>query len=239
MRFTALTIFEDFFGGPLSQGLIKIAQDRGLIKINILDIRDWTQDKHRQVDDYSYGGGPGMVLKPGPIFRAVESVLPGKVILPSPSGRRLNQSMLQELSKEKHLIIICGRYEDVDERVKEKLVDLEISMGDYVLSGGELPALVLIEGITRLVEGALGNKESVGQDSFTSGLLDYPHYTRPEDFRGMRVPEVLLSGNHRQIENWRRRKALEKTAKQRPDLLDKAELTKEDLEFLEKLRRKR
>jgi len=236
MRFTVLTIFKDFFGGPLSQGLIKIARDKGLIKIDLLDIRDWTQDKHRQVDDYSYGGGPGMVLKPGPIFRSVESVLPGKVILPSPSGRRLNQSILEGLSKEEHLIIICGRYEDVDERVREKLVDLEISMGDYVLSGGELPALVLIEGITRLLEGALGNEESAQKDSFSSGLLDHPHYTRPEDFRGLKVPEVLLSGNHRQIEIWRRRKALEKTAEQRPDLLDKAELTKEDQKILEELK---
>ena len=236
MRWTVLTIFKDFFGGPLSQGLIKIARDKGLIKINLLDIRDWTQDKHRQVDDYSYGGGPGMVLKPEPIFRSVESVLPGKVILPSPSGRRLNQSILEGLAKEEHLIIICGRYEDVDERVKEKLVDLEVSIGDYCISGGELPALVLIEGITRLLKGALGNEESAQKDSFSSGLLDHPHYTRPEDFRGLKVPEVLLSGNHRQIEIWRRRKALEKTAKQRPDLLDKAELTKEDQKILEELK---
>lgn len=236
MRFAVLTIFKNFFGGPLDEGLIKIARDKGLIKINLLDIRDWTQDKHRQVDDYSYGGGPGMVLKPGPIFRAVESVLPGKVILPSPSGRKLNQSILEELKKEEHLIIICGRYEDVDERVKEKLVDLEISIGDYVLSGGEIPTLVLIEGITRLLEGALGNEESAKKDSFSSNLLDHPHYTRPEDFRGLRVPEVLLSGNHRQIESWRRRKALEKTFRRRPDLLEKAGLTEEDLKFLEELK---
>jgi tRNA (guanine37-N1)-methyltransferase len=202
--------------------LLGKAIEGGVLDLRLHDIRDFATDRHRQVDDESYGGGPGMVRKPEPIFAAVGSLGEGpkRVILLSPAGRRLDQALVRELSREPWLVMICGRYEGVDERVAEGLPAEEISIGDYVLSGGEVPALALLEAVTRLVPGVIGKEESHERDSFEDGMLDHPHYTRPAEFRGMRVPEVLLSGDHGKIERWRREAALEKTRRNRPDLLE-------------------
>lgn len=223
MRIDILTIFPDIFQGPLRQSLLGRAVEAGVLDVRVHDIRDHTADRHRQVDDESYGGGPGMVMKPEPIFSAVESLGDGpkRVLLLSPAGRRLDQSLVRELSGEPWLVLVCGRYEGVDERVVEGLPAEEVSIGDYVLSGGEVPALVLLEAVTRLVPGVIGRDESHQRDSFgEDGLLDHPHYTRPAEFRGLHVPEVLLSGNHAEIERWRREAALRKTRQNRPDLLE-------------------
>lgn len=254
MLFDVLTIFPDFFRSILEHGLLKRAVASGHVTIRLRDLRDYTDDRHRTVDDRPFGGGPGMVFKPEPVFRAVEALqseAPGKnlpVVLLSPQGRLLTQSVANELAQAPGMILICGRYEGVDERVAENLATDEISIGDFVLSGGELAAAVVMEATIRLLPGVLGNEESRAQDSFADsaagpaadscGLLDCPHYTRPAEFRDWKVPEVLLSGNHEQIRRWRRQRSLEKTWKRRPDLLAKAHLSKEDQEWLAYLERK-
>jgi tRNA (guanine37-N1)-methyltransferase len=224
VRIDILTIFPAIFESPLRESLLGRAIESGLLDVRVHDIRDFATDKHRQVDDESYGGGPGMVLKPEPLFAAVESLGEGarRRILLSPAGRRLDQALAGELAAESWLVLICGRYEGVDERVVEGLPAEELSIGDYVLSGGEVPALVVLEAVTRLVPGVIGREESHERDSFgEQGLLDHPHYTRPAEFRGMRVPETLLSGDHAAIERWRREAAVEKTRRNRPDLLER------------------
>ena len=265
-RVDILTIFPDFFRGPLDYGILRRARETGLVEINIHDLRAFTKDKHRTVDDRPFGGGEGMVLKPEPIFECLESfgdvasrelrLSPGgkqSVVLLSAQGRRFDQSLAAELSALDRIVLICGRYEGVDERISEHLADREVSIGDYVLSGGELGAAVIVDTITRLIPGAVGNQASTRQESFTEhaelagdgpsstcvsgGLLDYPHYTRPADFRGMAVPEVLVNGNHDQIRNWRRKTALAKTLRNRPDLLERVVLTAEDEELLAQIKR--
>jgi tRNA (guanine37-N1)-methyltransferase len=224
VRIDIVTIFPGIFETPLRESLLGRAIEAGLLDVRVHDLRDSTTDKHRQVDDESYGGGPGMVLKPEPLFAAVESLGAGerRTLLLSPAGRRLDQDFARELAIEPWLVLICGRYEGVDERVVEGLPAEEVSIGDYVVAGGEVPALVVLEAVTRLVPGVIGREESHEQDSFgDEGVLDYPHYTRPAEFRGMRVPETLLSGNHAEIERWRREAALEKTRRNRPDLLER------------------
>lgn len=230
LRFDILTLFPSMFEGPFHSSIIQRARSRGLIAIGIHNIRDYTTDRHHTADDYPYGGGAGMVMKPGPIFAAVEATLaearasnPGlersDVILLTPQGRLFRQSMAEELSRHQHLVLICGHYEGVDERVREHLVTDEISIGDYVLTGGEIPAMVIVDAVTRLVPGVLGSQESAFEESHASGLLEYPQYTRPPVFRGWAVPDVLLSGNHEAIARWRRQQALLRTLRRRPDLL--------------------
>ena len=224
MRIDIVTIFPAIFESPLRESLLGRAAAAGTLDIRLHDIRDQTTDPHRQVDDEPFGGGPGMVMKPEPVFAAVEALGTdrGRTILLSPAGRRLDQALARELSGEPWLVLVCGRYEGVDERIVQGLPAEEISIGDYVLSGGELPALVLVEAVTRLVPGVIGKEESHERDSFgRDGILDHPHYTRPREFRGMAVPDVLLSGNHAAIERWRRDAAVEKTQRNRPDLLGK------------------
>jgi tRNA (guanine37-N1)-methyltransferase len=240
-----LTLFPQIFQGPFSPGIFQRAIDHKLIKINIYNIRDYTHDKHHTVDDYAYGGGAGMVLKPEPIFEAVESVksdisleekggeLP--VILLTPQGRLFSQEIALELSSYSRLILICGRYEGVDERVREHLVTDEISIGDYVLSGGELAAMVVIDAVVRLLPGVLGSEASSLDDSHSSGLLEYPQYTRPAVYKGWSVPEILLSGNHAQIAKWRRQQAIIRTVERRPELLDKANLNLEERRLVNRL----
>jgi len=240
MEFNVLTIFPQMFISPFDCSILKKAQEKGLIKIKVYDIRNFTGDKHRVVDDYPYGGGRGMVLKVEPIVRAIEYVQSegderARVILMSPQGQLLTQKKVQELAKESRLIIICGHYEGVDERVSQYYVDEEISIGDYILTGGELPAMVMIDAIARLVPQVVGSYDSILQDSFFSNLLDYPHYTRPAEFRGKRVPEVLLSGNHQAIARWRRVESLKRTWQRRPDLLKEAVLSPEDQAILQEI----
>jgi tRNA (guanine37-N1)-methyltransferase len=238
MRFDIITIFPEMFAGIFSEGIVKRALDRGRIRIVVHDLRDFTEDKHRQVDDRPFGGLEGMVLKPEPIFRAVEAVREdggGRVCLLSPQGRALDARLARELAGERQVILICGRYEGVDERVAEHLADDEISIGDYVLSGGELAAAVVVDAAARFVPGVVGKEGSVRNDSFAGGLLDYPQYTRPREFRGMKVPQVLFSGDHKKIERWRRKKALEKTARRRPDLVKEDTLAPEDRRLLEEI----
>ena len=221
MRIDVFTIFPAVVEAPLPGSLLGRAIGAGVLDVRVHDLRQWSVDRHRTVDDAPFGGGPGMVMKPEPFFAAVESLDPdrGRVLLMSPAGRRLDQELVRALSSEPHLTILCGRYEGVDERVVDGLPAEEISIGDYVLSGGELPALVLIEAVTRLVPGVIGKEASHEQDSFSAGgLLDHPHYTRPQEFRGMSVPEVLVSGNHGEVDRWRRDAAIEKTRRNRPDL---------------------
>ncbi|HKN80721.1 MAG TPA: tRNA (guanosine(37)-N1)-methyltransferase TrmD [Actinomycetota bacterium] len=224
MRIDVVTIFPGFFESPLRESLLGRAIEAALVDVRVHDLRDSTSDKHRQVDDESYGGGPGMVLKPEPVFAAVESLGSGdrRMLLLSPAGRRLDQDLARELAAEPWLVLICGRYEGVDERVVEGLPAEEVSIGDYVVAGGEVAALVVLEAVTRLVPGVIGREASHERDSFgDEGVLDHPHYTRPAEFRGMRVPETLLSGDHAEIERWRREAALEKTRRNRPDLLER------------------
>jgi tRNA (guanine37-N1)-methyltransferase len=245
MRFDILTIFPEMFRGPFDFGIVRRARERGLVEIVVHDLREFATDKHRSVDDRPFGGGEGMVFKPEPIFRAVESVLGASfdrertaVILLTPQGRVFTHAMAEKLARCDRILLICGRYEGVDERVAEHLATHEISIGDYVLAGGEIPAMVVVEAVVRLVPGALGREASARRESFAEGgILDYPQYTRPADFRGLRVPEVLLSGNHAEIARWRRRMALAKTLRNRPDLLEKAALSEDDLRLLEELRR--
>ena len=240
MKFDIVTIFPAMVRGPLSEGVVGRGMDRGLLDVRVHDLRDYTTDRHRVVDDMPFGGGPGMVLKPEPLFRAVEQVkaergAPGAVILTSPDGRRLTHGEAERLRSLGHIVILCGRYEGVDERVRRHLATDEISIGDYVLSGGELPALVIVDAVARLVPGVVGDEQSVARDSFARGLLDFPQYTRPADFRGMAVPAVLLSGHHREIERWRRREVLARTLERRPDLLADASLEPEDKALLQEL----
>jgi tRNA (guanine37-N1)-methyltransferase len=281
MRIDILTIFPDFFRGPLDYGIVRRAREARLIEIKIHDLREFTKDKHRTVDDRPFGGGEGMVLKPEPIFECVESLgriesrdvrvsgaAEQSVILLSAQGQKLDQALARELSELERLVLICGRYEGVDERISEHLADREVSVGDYVLSGGELGAAVIVDTVTRLIPGAVGNEASTKQESFTAsgearadmgcadksvratrpeapsstcgsgGLLDYPHYTRPADFRGLKVPEVLVNGNHEEIRRWRRKTALAKTLRNRPDLLGRVALSEEDRELVEEIKNK-
>ncbi|HET6713290.1 MAG TPA: tRNA (guanosine(37)-N1)-methyltransferase TrmD [Actinomycetota bacterium] len=221
MRIDVITIFPELVRAPLGQSLLGKAIEAGVLDVFVHDLRDWTDDPHHTVDDAPFGGGPGMVMKPDVWFRAVEALDPdrGRALLLSPAGRRLEQGFVRELAAESHLTLLCGRYEGVDERVVEGLPAEEVSIGDYVLSGGELPALVVIEAVTRLVPGVIGRRESYEQDSFADpGRLDHPHYTRPREFRGMSVPDVLVGGDHGEIERWRREAAEAKTRRNRPDL---------------------
>jgi len=221
VRVDVITIFPGIFEGPLRESLLGKAIAEGLLDVRVHDLREVTTDRHRTTDDEPYGGGPGMVMKAEPLFAAVEALGPdrGRTILLSPAGRRLDRDLVHELAVEPHLVLICGRYEGVDERVVEGLPAEELSIGDYVLSGGELPALVVLEAVARLIPGVIGNQESHERDSFEDGLLDHPHYTRPAEFRGMAVPEVLRSGDHAAVERWRREASLEKTRRNRPDLM--------------------
>jgi len=240
MIFDILTIFPGIFNSPLAESLLKKALDRGVIQVRVQNLRDFTEDRHRTTDDYPYGGGAGMVMKPEPIIRAVEALKgedPDAVsILLTPQGERFHQKMARCMSKQKHYVLICGRYEGLDERVRMAAVDREISIGDYILTGGEIPALVFIEAVSRYLPGFLGCGQSVEEDSFSRGLLEYPQYTRPPVFREMAVPEVLLSGNHAEIEHWRRRESLRRTLLRRPDLLERTALSEEELSFLEELK---
>lgn len=221
MKFDVLTLFPEMFSS-LEQSIIGRAVENEQISINLINIRDFSTDKHKKVDDTPYGGGAGMVMMPDVVYRAYESLesSDAKVIYMSPKGKTLNQEKVEELSKENHLIILCGHYEGIDQRVLDKIVDEEISIGDYVLTGGEIPAMVLIDSVSRYVKGVL-KEDSIKEESFSNGLLEYPQYTRPEIFQGERVPEVLLSGNHQEIDKWRKEKSLEITKKNRPDLLEK------------------
>ena len=237
MRIDILTLFPNMFSGPFDESIIKRAIDRQLVSLAIHNLRDYTSDKHRIVDDSPYGGGPGMVLKPEPLFAAVEAIrgeaqIP--VILLTPQGRLFDQRAAEELATYDQMILICGHYEGVDERVREHLVSDEISIGDYVLSGGELAAMVVVDAVVRQLPGALGSEASAGEDSHASGLLEYPQYTRPQVFRGWGVPEVLLSGNHAKIARWRREQSLLRTLRRRPDLLERINLTDKEKRFLEK-----
>jgi tRNA (guanine37-N1)-methyltransferase len=236
MRFDILTVFPDMFDSPCGCSLLKKARDKGLIDIRFHDIREYTEDKHRMTDDAPYGGGGGMVMKVEPIDRTLQSIVSSEqgvpIILMTPQGDRFDQKMAEELALFPQIVLICGHYEGVDERVRTRLVNREISIGDYVLTGGELSAMVLVDAISRLIPGVLGNSESAGADSFSMGLLEYPHYTRPAEYRGWKVPEVLLSGNHREIEAWRRRESLLRTRKRRPDLLRGAVLTEQEKGWL-------
>lgn len=238
-RYDILTLFPEIVLGPLKESILRQGQEKGLLEIRILNFRNYARDKHRVVDDLPFGGGPGMVLKAEPIFAAVRDCqqdgLPARVILMSPQGRHFDQEAAKELAREDHLIFICGRYKGVDERVREALVTDEISIGDYVLSGGELPALVVIEALARLIPGVLGDEESAKGDSFYGGLLDHPHYTRPARFEGMEVPPILISGHHDQIRRWRRKEALRRTRDRRPDLLRIAPLSEEDRSLLQEI----
>jgi len=266
VRFDVVTIFPEFFRGPFDHGIIRRAREAGLIELQVHDLRNWTHDRHRTVDDRPFGGGEGMVLKPEPIFECMQQLgiasraervaetARESVVLTSASGRMFNQRVAAEMSQLDRIVVICGRYEGVDERVNETIADRELSIGDFVLSGGELAAAVMVDAVIRLVPGALGNEASAWQESFSAversfagdgpdstcgsgGLLDYPHYTRPAEFSGIKVPDVLLGGNHEEIRKWRRRKSLEKTLRNRPDLLRQATLSKQDRIMLEELER--
>jgi tRNA (guanine37-N1)-methyltransferase len=244
MRIDVLTLFPQMFEVPFSFGIFSRAVENGLVNINLHNIRDYTHDKHHIADDYPYGGGAGMVLKPESIFEAVEAIKAGvrnetgrpRIILLTPQGRLFSQKIALELSQEDHLVFICGHYEGVDERVREHLATDEISIGDYVLTGGEIPAMVVIDAVIRLIPGVLGSEESARDDSHTDGLLEYPQYTRPEEYRGWHVPEVLLSGNHGEIARWRREQIILRTLERRPELLDKANLGLEDKKIVERLK---
>ena len=267
MIFDIITIFPDFFRGPLDYGIVRRAREAKLVNVEIHDLRGFAHDRHRTVDDRPFGGGEGMVLKPEPVFECLEALhVPSweeriaggtrqSVVLLSAQGKRLDQAVAQELAALERIVLICGRYEGIDERVGEFLADCELSIGDYVLSGGELAAAVVVDTVTRLIPGAVGNEASTRQESFTAdvarqvterpsstcasgGLLDYPHYTRPAEFRGMAVPEVLISGNHEEIRRWRRRAALDKTFRNRPDLLERVQLSEEDKELLAEIKAK-
>jgi tRNA (guanine37-N1)-methyltransferase len=237
MRIDVLTIFPAMFRGPFEESIVKRAVEKGLVEIHIHDIREWASDRHRTVDDYPFGGGPGMLMKAEPLFSAVESVLGqalerGPIVLLTPQGRLFRQQAAKDFAREQRLVLVCGHYEGVDERVREHLATDEISIGDYVLSGGELPAMVVADAVVREIPGVLGAADASVEESFAQGLLEYPQYTRPADFRGLAVPEVLLSGNHGEIARWRRRERLLRTLRRRPDLLAQAELTEAERRWL-------
>jgi tRNA (guanine37-N1)-methyltransferase len=237
MRFDVLTLFPAMIEGPLSESILKRAQDANLIEVHTHQLRDWATDKHHTVDDSAFGGGPGMVMKPDPLFAAVEDIQPlaqppAQVVLLTPQGRTLNSPLVRELAQVERLLLVCGRYEGVDERVREHLVDREISIGDIVVSGGELPALILIDAVSRQIPGVLGADDALAEESFDDNLLEYPQYTRPADFREWSVPDVLRSGNHAEVDRWRRRQRILRTSQRRPDLLAAADLTEEERAWL-------
>jgi tRNA (guanine37-N1)-methyltransferase len=246
MQFDVFTILPEVFPTYLDTSILKKARERGLIDVRIHNIRDYTHDKHHTTDDTPYGGGGGMVMKPEPIFTAIESVLglnvdqtqskPVPIILLTPQGRVFTQRVAEDLVQHDHLALLCGRYEGIDERIREHLVTDEISIGDYVLTGGEIPTLILIDAVSRLIPGVLGDPTGAEDDSHSMGLLEYPHYTKPSEFRGWKVPEILLSGDHARIEKWRREQALLRTLNKRPDMIEKAELTEADKKFLNTLK---
>jgi len=241
MKIHVLTLFPEMFPGVFGSSILKKAQEKGLVEIHVSNIRDFSDNKHKQVDDYPYGGGAGMVLKPEPVFRAVEEITQGKnprIILMCPQGERFTQKKAEELAQEEELVLICGHYEGYDERIREHLVTDEISIGDFVLTGGEIPAMAVIDAVVRLIPGVLGQEASHIHDSFSTGLLEHPHYTRPQDFRGMKVPDVLLSGNHQKIEEWRMEQSLKRTFERRPDLLEQMELTPKQKAYIESLKEK-
>ncbi|AVX20487.1 tRNA (guanine37-N1)-methyltransferase [Carboxydocella sporoproducens DSM 16521] len=239
MKFDILTLFPDMFWGPFAHSIIKRALEKGLLEINTINIRDFTTDKHRIVDDYPYGGGAGMVMKPEPIFRAVDFIaerdgrVPENIILLSPQGRKFSQNIARELALKEHLVFICGHYEGIDERVREGLVTDQISIGDFILTGGELAAMVIVDAVARLIPGVLGEEMSAADETFSQGLLEYPQYTRPREYRGLKVPDILLSGDHGKIARWRRQQALKRTLAWRPDLLEAVTLKEEDYKLME------
>lgn len=235
MKIDILTLFPEFFASPLKTSILNRAQTQRQVEIKLHNLRDFAQNKHHTVDDTPYGGGPGMVIKPEPIFEAIESLAPGLVILLTPQGKVFNQEIAKNLSTQDHLIFISGHYEGVDERIIQELVDLEISIGDYILTGGELPCLVIVDAIVRLIPGVLGNLASVNSDSFVNQLLAHPQYTKPQNFRGLSVPEILLSGHHEKIRLWRKKQALKRTLAKRPDLLEKATLSEEEKKLLHQI----
>ncbi|HSE40129.1 MAG TPA: tRNA (guanosine(37)-N1)-methyltransferase TrmD [Acidobacteriota bacterium] len=239
MRIDFLTIFPGLISGVLEYSLLNQAHKKGLLDFHVHDLRDYTHDRHRTVDDVAYGGGPGMVFRPEPLFEAVDAIRQTgvRLILPSPQGEVFTSAIAEELAGNDQLIFLCGRYEGIDERVRLELVDRELSIGDFVTMGGELPSLLMTETIVRYIPGVIGDEESVMLDSFQQSLLDYPHYTRPSEYRGLRVPDVLLSGNHEQIRIWRRKMMLRRTLERRPDLLQKAQLTKEDEKLLAEIKK--
>lgn len=241
MVFDILTLFPEFFASTVRHGVVGRAAASGRIKVNARSLRDFTEDRHRTTDDYPYGGGHGMVMKVEPVARGIEALKesggPASVVLTSPQGRLFSQPLAAELASKGRLIIVCGRYEGYDERIRE-FADYEVSLGDYVLSGGEIPALAIIDAVARLVPGVLGEPESAMSDSFSAGLLEYPQYTRPEEFRGMRVPEVLLSGNHAEIEKWRRRESIRRTCLRRPDLLQRADIPDSERAYIAEMLKK-
>jgi len=239
MKFEILTLFPEMFEGVLGNSILNKAQQRDLIDIETINIRDYATDKHKQADDYPYGGGAGMVMKPEPIFRAVDDLeidegIP--VILLTPQGKTFNQQMAKDFAKRERLVLLCGHYEGIDQRVRDELVTHEVSIGDFVLTGGELPAMVLVDAISRMLPGVLGSDESYIEDSFYHGILDYPQYTRPQEFRDLEVPSILLSGDHGKIARWRRKEALKKTLLRRADLLEEIELSAEDKELLAEIK---
>ena len=239
MRIDVFTLFPDMFQGPLQDSILGRAVERGLLSVDLHNFRDYAADRHHTVDDYAYGGGPGMVLKPEPLFQAVESLLgvPSRcpVVLLTPQGRVFRQADAERLAGEERFALICGHYEGFDERISEHLATEELSIGDFVLTGGELAAMVVIDAVARLLPGVLGSDESAAADSHASGLLQHPQYTRPAEFRGWSVPDVLLSGDHQAVDRWRRRQSLQRTLQRRPDLLKKADLSEEDREFLREI----
>lgn len=254
MRMDVLTLFPEMFDGVFNSSILGKAQDKGIVSLNAINFRDYAGNKHSSVDDMPYGGGGGMVLKPEPIFSAVEDVLsrrkqemdtssvpvsPPRVILMCPQGETFTQRKAEELAKEEHIVFICGHYEGYDERIRQYLVTDELSIGDYVLTGGEVPAMVVIDSIARLLPGVLGNENSAVSDSFSTGLLEYPHYTRPAEYRGWKVPDILLSGHHANVADWRRKEALRRTWQRRPDLLAHVELSPKDRKWLEQLHAER
>jgi len=237
VRFDVLTIFPGMFAGPLDESILRRAREAGRVEVVLHDLRDWATDRHRTVDDYPFGGGPGMVMKPEPLFAAIAAIQGraeprATVVLLTPQGRRLDRALVDELSALPRLLLVCGRYEGVDERVREHAVDLEVSVGDVVLSGGELPAMLVIDAVARRLPGVLGGEGSLAEESFEGGLLEYPQFTRPAEFQGWRVPDVLLSGNHGEVARWRRRERLRRTLQRRPDLLEGAEITDEERAWL-------
>jgi len=244
MKFDIITIFPSMIEAGLGEGVVSRGVERGLLDVAVHDLRRWTTDRHRTVDDVPYGGGPGMVMKAEPLMRAVDEVratrgIPGSVVLLSPQGRMFTQVEAERLAALEHVVLLCGRYEGMDERVRETVATEEISIGDYVLSGGELAALVIVDAVSRLIPGVVGDEQSVAQDSFARGLLDYPHYTRPADIAGHRVPDVLLSGHHAEVRRWRRKAALVRTLERRPDLIATATLDEEEKALLDEIQRDR
>ncbi|KMP24691.1 tRNA (guanosine(37)-N1)-methyltransferase TrmD [Bacillus albus] len=241
MKIDILTLFPDMFTGVFGSSILKKAQEKEAVELCVVNFRDYTTSKHNSVDDYPYGGGAGMVLTPQPIFDAIEDLTKEterkpRVVLMCPQGERFTQKKAEELAEEEHLIFVCGHYEGYDERIREHLVTDEISIGDYVLTGGELASMVITDSVVRLLPGVLGNHASQVEDSFSTGLLEHPHYTRPADFRGMKVPDVLMSGNHKNIDEWRHKESLRRTYTRRPDLLEERELSKQEKKWLEQIK---